>query len=505
MKRATGLARRGGPVGSWWAVVVMAALAAGACGDEFSQDLEVRFFDIDLSTIDSTVFVGESADIEATLPCTLGTCTPPPGGGIVWSSSDPQRASVDQTGLVMAGPDTGEVFIKAVFESFADSLLLRIVENGSPRLRIALMPTVRSAAPALAILNEATSVFIVHRGDAAEGLLRRLTLRGEQVWEVPTCPTGAVGPSVRAFVVVTGPNCVRAHGLNDGEQRWTLDIGADGGGAAQVRSARWLVPHVVPAPGAADSSALALSLVTSGGAEARRDTIFKSDQLDSITFTPIIAANGDALIAWSAGGVAELARVDTLGTVLAQPALPAAPMGGSVAVGPDGEILVGTPDDLVAFDSLGGPLWSANLGPGSLVSSPVVDNQGNVFVQTAVGLASYALAGGTERWRVDSLGTGSDTTSHAPVILLGDQLVAVCKDNQFLCWVEAATGDVISMAPLGGTALATPAVTIDGSVIVMVQEASQPVLAGFYGRAAPLTVAWPTEGRTMGRTRSLRP
>lgn len=487
----------------WWAEgAALAALVLGACGDEF-QELEVRYFGLDVFVQrDSAVFKGTTVQVQARADCTLQTCAPP---GVTYSSSDSQRASVNENGLVTGGPDTGAVWIRATFQQFSDSVPLRVVQRGSPRWRMTLTPEVTAAAPAIAVVDTLVSIFVVHGVGSGSGRLRRLTLRGPQVWEVDTCPGAAVAPSVRDIVVVTGPDCTRAHNLANGAGSWTLGLGARGAGAAQVRGNQWLVPHIVPPQVAGDSSALALSVVLSiGGGLIRRDTLVQSSQLDSLEFTPAVAANGDAIMAWSVGGAGQVVRIDTLGAVVGQTGLPAIPEG-AASVGANGQILVGTRDDLVALDSLGAALWSANLPAGSRVSSPVLDNQGNIFVQTAVGLASYAPDDGAERWRVDSLGTGADTISHAPVVLLNDEIVAVCQGSLFLCWVDGATGEVIQVAPIGGMATATPAVADDGSVVVLLLDGAEPVLATFYGRNPPLTVGWATEGRTMTRSRSLRP
>ncbi len=493
---------------SWRRVAACALVALGlACQDGF-EEFAVLYFGLEVQVQDSVIFRQRSQSMLAIAPCSLPNPCLLLSSQVSWSSTNPARAAVSAQGVVTGGTDTGGVYIKATFQSFVDSQFMRVVDHGSFRWRAQLTGNVSASAASVGFADTALAVLVIHGGGTGSSLLRRLSLDGSQVWEVATCPAGSVAPSSAGLILTSGDGCTRAHGPGDGAEAWSLSLGLAGAGAAQRRSSSWLVTHVVASGGAGEPEALAVSRFSSVGAELRRDTVYTAASIALPTTTPAVAANGGPVLAWLTNGTPVLGAFDSLGAQIFVDTLTASPAGRAVSFGANGAILVGTDDGLFAFNGTGGLAWSAGAA-GDIVSTPVGDSDGNVYVLTAGGLASYS-SDGQLRWLADSLGSGSAGVSPAPVALSNGEVLSLCKSNQFLCWVDRATGAVLGSVDLGARSSATPAVASDGTTIVVLGNVGQsgtglPGLLAVYGREGPLNVGWPAEGRTASRSRSLLP
>ena len=491
----------------WRRTAACALIAFGlGCQGGF-EDFSILYFGVEIRTDDSVVVRERTQLLIAVAPCSLPSDCLLLSSQVQWASANPARATVSAQGLVAAGPDTGGVYIKVTFEPFVDSQFIRVVDRGSPRWRVELSGTVSAAAASIGFADTATTVLVVHGGGSGSGRLRRLNLDGEQVWDVATCPAGNVAPSSAGVIVVSGPDCTRAHAPAGGIELWSSG-GLGDAGSAQRRVNGWIVPHIVASAGVGQPEALVLSRISSTGAEVRRDTVFTAASIVPPSLTPAIAADGATLLAWVDGGVPVLGAVDSLGATQFLDTLASYPVGRSVSFGMNGTILIGTDDGLFAFDAGGVAAWSAGQA-GDLVSTPAGDTEGNVYVLTAGGLVSYTSSG-QQRWLADSLGSAAAGVSPAPVVLNNGELLAVCKGNRFLCWVARGTGVVLGSMDLGAQTLATPVVADDGTVIVVLGNVGQsgtglPALVAVYGREGPLSVGWPAEGRTSSRSRSLLP
>jgi len=494
-------------VSFWRRTAACALLTLGlGCQDAF-EEFNILYFGVEIRVDDSVVVRERTRSLIAVAPCSLPNPCLLLSSQVQWASTNPARATVSSQGVVSAGPDTGGVYIKVIFEPFVDSQYIRVVDRGSPRWRVALTGAVSSASASIGFADTATTVLVVHGGGSGSGRLRRLNLAGEQVWDVATCPAGNVAPSSAGVIVVSGPGCTQAHTPANGTVLWSTG-GLGDAGSAQRRVSGWIVPRIVASSGVGQPEALVLSRTSSTGAELRRDTVFTAPSIVAPSLTPAIAADGATVLAWLDNGVPVLAAIDSLGETQFVDTLETYPAGRSVTIGMDGTVLIATDDGLFAFDAGGVATWSAGRA-GDLVSTPAGDTEGNVYVLTAGGLASYTSSG-QQRWLADSLGSAAAGVSPAPVVLNNGEVLAVCKGNRFLCWVARGTGAVLGSVDLGARTSTTPAVAEDGTVIVVLGNIGQsgtdlPALVAVYGREGPLSTGWPAEGRTSSRSRSLLP
>jgi outer membrane protein assembly factor BamB len=161
---------------------------------------------------------------------------------------------------------------------------------------------------------------------------------------------------------------------------------------------------------------------------------------------------------------------------------------------------------VVAMDGLtGAVLWIWDgLGP---PTSPIVDTDGSIYVQTQGGLVALR-PDGSVRWQADSLnGLYGVNALGAPALAGGGVLYVACQTD--LCAVNTSDGSVrwrrtlpsdVPANTLGGTILILPDSAILFSTINT--GAGGPAhLVKLRGRLPLAAAPWPVDGRDLRRTR----
>ena len=222
---------------------------------------------------------------------------------------------------------------------------------------------------------------------------------------------------------------------------------------------------------------------------------------------PAISANGDIYVPWAEDifGPNWLSRVSRDGQVLWSESAGGWAFGTGPALFGDRVVITGRAGNLEVFDTTGAFLWRRTWDATVQgVSAPVLDGEGNIYVQSQRALVSYDLAGEL-RWSADSLGCPGCGMMGvaAPTLLSNGQLVVTCRATQSLsavCAVANADGSLVWRTLTAAVPERSPAVGADGTIYI---GAGDELLA-LWGRAPPLTEGWPTEGGGMGRLRRER-
>jgi hypothetical protein len=460
------------------------------CGDDGVQP--DKLLSVSLTPTDSTIFVGDAVVYEAVAQYESGTRQP---DSVTWTVSNPEVLSltVEAGGSArVVGLTRGEGYVLCeVEQGIADSAAVEVVQPGDVRWAAEIGGTGATSGPAL---DRTGRIYVSDWGGL--GGLSAFAASGDPLFSVASC-RGSLTPSVTAdgHVYTNGQMCVARHNT-DGSQDWALPLGNFDGGIAVASDGSLVVLH---GGGVAE-----LIRVSVDGAVMWRDTL-SPDPADqaALASAPAIGANGDAYVAWSKDvfGPAWFSRVSADGTTIwTVPCIGWAHVVSPALVG-DRAITTSRAGNLAVYDTSGVLLWArtwdTTVGG---VSSPVVDGEGNIYVQSQKTLISYGAAGNL-RWSADSLRcTSCGFNVAAPTLLVGGQLLVQCDSSDIsgvaLCTVDSDDGSLVWRSTFTGVS-GSPAVAADGAIYVTTDAE----LLALWNVVGPLTEGWPTEGGGMGRLR----
>lgn len=476
--------------------VLAAALgAAGACAESPFEDL-TRAIDGELVNSDTTLIVTESAIFRARAIYRVGPGTPV---SMRWAVSDTAILGIgsqpDLTASVIAKA-SGDAWVYGLInEEFLDSARVTVVARGTVKWRRPL-----AAAPtAYVAIDDSNRVYVT----TTTGQMVVLTADGDTVRTQARC-AGALGPSVfGTSALTTGAGCVdRTSG--DGSTAWTLGFGDAQGGVALAADEATLVPSVESGAG---GDAVVLSRVSLLGATLWRDTVVAGTLapasapaigVDGAIYLPWrLAADSSRLTKWSAAGQRRWTATLPAPVRRASPAV----VGNRVYVAHEGGLTV--------LDTAGGLVWGrlfSDADPGipaaTVPSSPIVDRNGVIVVQTPAALLSYSAAGDV-RWVADTLGGGDATLGVGAPTLLGDDVLLVSCGGE-ICGVALATGGLVWRSTVGGGMTGGVAVGLDGTLFAARATTAGGELVALWNRRLVALLGWPTEGDGADRGRRER-
>lgn len=462
----------------------VAAAAVAACNSSVTGTGNGSSATIEPS--DTLLLTGEELTLRAVVQYDVGAGDP---SAIAWGVSDTSVLGLtvtDLTALVTA-KDSGMSYVVArINNTFRDSARVAVVGPGNVRWRRSL--TTSALSPAI----DGEGRILVGIGTTSPKLMA-LDPAGHTSYTSPSCAS-VLGPSVSDgdTAWTTGDACTRAH-LVDGSAAFTkVPFGTLGGGVAVTANGGAVLLYSM-----ADSGTVTLSRVSASGAEQWRDTL-RTIALAQ-TAAPSIASNGDIYVAWRAPADSSwVSRVATGGAIRWT-----VPLGGwarytSPAVIRN-RIVVSYQGGVVALDTAGAVVWKHAFSDAlpqanatTQPSSAVVDDSGNVYVQTVAGLVSFG-AQGQARWAADSLGASASeqaTGVGAPALLLDRTLVAPCGVN--LCVVSDATGALARRISLGGGTAAARGLDVGADGVLYALGGGQ--LVALWGRIPLNGAGWSTEG-----------
>lgn len=439
-------------------------------------------------TGDALLFDGEVTVYTAQAEYGFGPGLPT---SVLWTVSDASVLDVeirDDWSAGVTAVDTGTTWIFALInDRYLDSAFITVVLPGAARWRSAFAGVPVGAYPAVGT----DSLIRVVTGGGAPAL-RLFTPEAGVGTAVGSC-FSASGPSlgVADVAFATGPQCTRRH-AQDGDTVWTAPVGNAALGVAV----------------ALDGGAITLSgdslyrLSVSGG------VLWAEDLRGTPQTAPVIGPGGDIYVGWRAGGADSVSRFGIDGTPRWSVAVPGLSTGTPAVSG--GRLYFGRPGGLFALDSAGALPWDRTFSTAnpaatatSRTSSPVHDDL-VLFVQNEEALYAYDLGGGFQ-WVADSLGYGATTGAvGAPVLLSDLTLVVPCAaaGGRDVCSVRQVNGALTWRSPLGGGAVDGLGVGRDGIIYASRSLASGgSELVAMWGRVAPITTGWPTEGGNPQRTR----
>jgi hypothetical protein len=478
--------------------LVLAAIAIAGCDRTNPFQGLTDTLSAEIVTPDTTIFEAEGVTVIATAVYGIGPGAPET---MRWGVSDTTKLSLrvlaDLSASVSAR-DTGQAWVYGLInELFLDSIRVTVVRPGFVRWRTSL-PGPVGLYPAVGL----DSLVWVGGGGAT---LSSFTSAGAPGPTAATC-NGAFGPSVGpgGTIYITGNDCTSVR-ASDGSEVWTVPLGnADEAVAIAADGAAVILYSVVDAGGA--TGAVVVSRVSGAGSEVWRDTLRAEPLLQKSSLA--LASNGDVYVTWRAPADSSwLTRITGTGTVRWTVPLPGWSRFSSPALGTN-RIVVTYEGGISVFDTAGVVTWSRQFSQDNPAatgttqpSSPTIDRNGNIFVQTAAGLHSYTAAGAL-RWVADSLGGGSQGQASglgAPTLLL-DTTVVVTRGGIQVCAVDGVVGvprwcsqSIASGDLVGGVAVSPTrmvfAVRSGGEIVALWNHASREV------------VGWPTEGGNAQRTR----
>jgi hypothetical protein len=479
---ASSARRTGGP----FVLLAVILTEAGCRNDGVRPDVLVS---VSISPSDSTVFAGDTVTYEALAEYESGIREP---DSLVWRVSDSAvlslTAEADGTATVV-GLDRGEGYVICeVDEVVVDSSALIVVRPGDVRWRVEGAGATTYSGPALDAQGRIYTVYI----DEHPGTLNAVSPAGDVIFSITGCWSdfsGSVLPDGTAYT--TRGLCVQRN-APDGSVDWrNVDCwsGSYGGIAVDLNGAVICMDDT-----------LLMRISPDGTTEWR--TAFGATDPEWRT-APAIASNGDTYVAWHETNPPGnwLSRFTFDGTHVWT-----VPTGGDVnwatpALTGNRIVLSYRSGGVAVFESAGNLLWEGDWQNSGYVSSPVIDGEGNIYIQSGAALVSFA-ADGTLRWSADSLAVYSGFGVGAPTLLADQQLLVKCRDPQEpseeLCAVDTGSGALIWRSNIGGYVHGCAAVAPDGTVYV---GTSGTELVALWNRVPPLTEGWPTEGGGMGRLR----
>ena len=467
------------------------ALSVG-CDDGFEPD---QLLSLSVTPSDSTFFAGDFATFEAIAEFRSGARVP---DSVAWTISDMTIATVAQeigNQVVVQGHGRGEAYLIGELDAeFTDSARIEVVEPGQIRWRT----EIGGSDAGLAVDGRGWVYVAALVG--SNGELTAVTGEGEVAFSTSS-GWSFLSPSVTpdGYSYVTsglGTTGFRTERRSpDGTLQWTVPFGTFDGGVAVAPDGSVVIVHVIRE----GEFPTVVSRVSPDGTELWRDTLAHTPSMDMQSSAPAIAANGDIYMPWAEELFYPnwLTRLTADGTrVWTVPGTGWA-FGTGPALNEDRVVVTGRAGNLEVFDTTGALLWRRTWDASVQgVSSPVVDGEGNIYVQSQKALISYDGSGGL-RWSADSLGCfgcGMQGVA-APTLLSNAQLVVPCGVSGAVCSVATADGSLAWRTLMAGVVSGSPAVGVDGTIYVAVAGE----LLALWGKAAPLAEGWPTEGGSMGR------
>ncbi len=442
-----------------------------------------------ISPTDTTIFAGDALTFEAVVEYESGPAAP---DTVVWVVRDPGVLSLqieEDYRATVTGSERGtSLVIATINERFVDSALVQVVRPGDTRWRVTVGATWQIPTPAL---DGQERVYVVHNG--ADGrVLSAFEPDGSLAYSVPTCPFSDMSPAVSgdgSAYVTGGWGCTQRH-APDGSVDWAFPLGSfDGGVAVASDGSVVLVCDEEP-----EWRNVVLSRISSEGIELWRDTLGPSLGGNVQKSAPLVNSTGDIYVAWSDTDGFWISRIGLSGVLVWRTALSGWSKRSTPAL--HGEtVVVSYVNGVAGYDTMGALLWQRG-DPGGHTSSPIIDPDGNIFIQSHSGLFSYDLQGNI-RWSADSLGCYGcpQNAAAAPTLLLGGELVVPCDRD--VCSVDTSDGSLIWRTAVDEPFNSPPAVASDGTIYVTTDQ----VLYALWGQRPPLAEGWPTEGGNMGRLR----
>jgi hypothetical protein len=378
--------------------------------------------------------------------------------------------------------------IALINEEFIDSADVTVVKPGDLRWHASL-PDGGVVPPSSPALDAQGRVYLSHRGGGGQEWLSSFEHDGRPVFTVSSCAS-RLSPSVTSdgSAYTTGIGCTQRH-ERDGTVAWTVPFGTFDGGLAVATDGSVVILQAQNAY---------LTRISRQGDVLWEDTLHEDRATQ--TAAPSIARNGDIYIGWRPqfGGPHWLSRVSPLGNILwTVPDVGYMYGAGAVPVG-DRIVSATRYGNVGIHDTSGVLIWEREWGQVTTagVSEPVVDLDGNIYIQSSYALMSYDAAGEI-RWYAEPLGSDCGFGVGAPTLLADGQLLVQCNvpDGTELCAVDAADGAVAWRSGTNGGICGSPAVSPDGTIYV----AAGTELLALWGRVPPLTEGWPTQGGSMRR------
>lgn len=476
------------------AVLALAVSGIG-CGDSLAPG---EVLSVAIAPADTTAFAGDSITFEAFVEHRSGLGSP---DTVLWSVSDPGVLSLSQEPggrASVTAQKRGEAYLIALINAeFVDSSHVTVVQPGDVRWR--LKDEARLLAASGPALDGLGRVYVSHIGNGEQELLSAFTTNGESVFSVPSC-VSRLSPSIsdNGHAYTTGISCTQGHGP-DGTAEWGEPFGTFDGGLAVAADGSIALLHMHDGAG---GRAAVVSRISAQGVELWRNTVGYT--LEPQASAPGIALNGDIYVAWAEdfSGPNWLTRLASDGREIWTVPGYGYTYGASPALVGDRVVTTGRFGGLAVYDTSGARLWSRTwTGTAGGVSSPVIDGEGNIYVQSPLSLVSYD-ANGLLRWSADSLGCPACGYGvGGPTLLSNREVLVTCRvpglPGSELCAVNGADGSLVWRSETGGDVYGCPAVTPDGTIFV---GATQGLLA-LWARVPPLTEGWPTEGGSMLRQR----
>ena len=479
----------------WLGAVALSCAVLGIACSSSSFDVG-ETLDAEIANADTAVFVGTTATFRATAVYDLGPGLP---DSVAWRVSDPTKArlvvNVATREVNLTGLDTGAVRLYAVINrDFLDSIEVEMVENGMIRWRRSF-----TNAPALhPALNDSGDVHVV----TLDGTLHVFDATGDTVRSVASC-AGTFGPLVvtlTGHAITSGTACTQRHD-STGAVRWIAELGGFDTAPALAADDATIVLSFEQDQ-TAGIEAVVVSRLSDVGAPIWRDTLTTSADEVAAGSAPAITRNGDIYVTWrTPAGTSHLTRFTGPGARRWTVDLPEWAQNTTPAMDST-RVAVGFRGGLAVYDTAGGPpLWSATFPTAANVSSPIIEQNGNVYVQTVDGLFAYAADGGL-RWAADSLGAAGAASASgigAPTLLLTGHLLVSCGGDA--CSIDAADGSLVWRAPLADV-VGSAVVDLDGQIYVTTQPAAGGgELIALWGNRLPAFNGWPTEGADQRRSR----
>ena len=472
---------------------VSGSFLISSCGD--STDVSAPIEGLALSTDSALGWAGDEASFVASRVTA--------GGGeqwfdaLTWRLTDPTVARIARatdSSVTLELLSSGEVLVVGAVDGFADSLVLRVREEGEV---LGFRAWAAEAAINTPAFGDDGSIYLVRR---QPGALVALNLDLSVRWERPLALGGIMTPAVAidGTIFATSLGGYTAAFSLDGTVLWA-DSNFGSGHTAPALAGDGEV--YVAGHGASTISDWGVKRYSASGVELQRF----SNLGRAILAPPLIVQDSVIITVDSdASALARTRRGDTLWIER----LPSMARYFAPSVGANGrDVYVPTNNRLITFDAFTGTVrwtWLSPGGAGALLA-PLVDAEGNIYIQTNNTLVALN-PDGTSRWRADSLGGDHNSNSGGGgAITFGGVIYVNCQLD--LCAVNTADGSVrwrkslpvpgrpgsISVLPDSSIVFVTLTSGTDSSYVVRLR-----------GRYPLARRVWPVDGGGLGRWRRKR-
>ncbi|NIW35220.1 MAG: PQQ-binding-like beta-propeller repeat protein [Gemmatimonadetes bacterium] len=476
-------------------MLLVILLAIAACEDGTGPgDVALTF-----TPADTTLFSGDSLAIDLSV---ASGSDPASAANAEWTVSDSSvlgvRALAGGAARVRARARGTAYVIATVEDRFVDSARVRVVEFGDARWRVPRLAPHGTTAPALD-----------GQGRVYSGLFRDSTFMALSSEGTPIFSVSSTWSYLSPAVMAEGTSYTEGRTLQrhaaDGGLDWNVDYAYTWVGHGLAVDADGTVVCLDPGGGPA------LLRISTAGAELSRTSLGSGAmRASNWASAPVIAADGAVYVTWSQSDPSPMAprlsRISAAGELRWTVPAPSPARYTTPAVFEDRILITYFDSGIVAFDSTGTQLWDRSLPWGA--SSPVIDAEGNVYVQSQGGVRSFT-PDGTLRWDSDAyLRPRGFSPTTAPTLLADGTLLVPCQYDvpsgderrQTLCRVDMADGSLVWRRSEGDFITGSIAVAPDGTIYL----SEDGDLVALWSRIPPLTEGWPTEGGGMGRLRRAR-